>query len=87
MKYKEHEIDISITSFSEGVAIIPLEDGTIVCISEQDATEEELVIIAEIKADVKARPVIEVPEVIPQPTSEERISSLELLVLQLSGVI
>ncbi len=72
MIYKEHEIDITATDFLEGVAIIPLPNGEIVCIPEDGATSEELNIIQIIKADVEARPPIEHEPITPEPTLEQR---------------
>ncbi|MBN7773152.1 hypothetical protein [Clostridium aminobutyricum] len=60
INYKNHEIDISTTNYSDGVAIIPLPTGEIVCIPEEDATAEEMGIIEQIKADASAR-TIEAP--------------------------
>lgn len=87
IKYKEHEIDISTTNYSDGVVIIPLPNNEIVCIPEENCTSKEYEIIQCIKEDVKKRPVIEPVDIKPQPTQEDRISQLETLVLQLGGVL
>ena len=72
MIYKEHEIDITTTDYLEGVVVIPLPGGEIVCISEEGATSEELKIIQLIKADVEERPPIEHEPITPEPTLEQR---------------
>lgn len=77
MIYKEHEIDLTKTNYSDGVAIMPLPDGSIVCIPEQDATADELGIISEIKADVENR-IIEVVA----PTEEVLRLQYEALTVQ-----
>ncbi|GEM_PF-5384887 len=87
MKYKEYEIDISTANYSDRVAIIPLSDGSIICIPEENATGEEKEVICQIKEDVAGRSVEEVPVMEIIPTTEERISALETLALQLGGVI
>lgn len=56
MKYKDKEVPISNCNFNNGVAIIPLPDGSIDCIPEDGATESELSIIQQIKEDVESRP-------------------------------
>lgn len=77
MKYEEHEIDIATTNFTDGVAILPLPDGSIKCLPEQDATAEELAIIAEVKADVENRVIV-----VPEPTEEEIRSQYESLTVR-----
>lgn len=74
VKYKDYEIEISSCNYSDGSAYIPLPDSSVVCISKQDATAEELEIIALIKADVDGRePAPNVPIV----TLETRVVTLE----------
>lgn len=58
IKYKEYEIKISDCNFSENVAILKLDDGSIICIPEDGATTEEFEIIKAIKNDVESRPVV-----------------------------
>lgn len=87
LKYKEYDIDISTTNYSNGVAIIPLPNNEIICIPEENATIEQLNIIQQIKHNVEKRPKPEPVEVKQTPTQEQRISDLELLALQLGGVI
>ena len=53
MEYKD--LDISTARFEDGVAIVPLPDGQILCIPEEDATTEELGIIQQIKEDAANR--------------------------------
>ena len=78
MLYKEQEIDIATTFYSEGVAIIPLATGEIVGIPEDGATPEELDIIQQIKDDVESRPEPEPPPYAePEPTVEEYLIDLD----------
>jgi hypothetical protein len=76
MLYKDIEVDIAITNYSDGVAIIPFPDE-VVCIPEDGATLEELEIIRQIKEDVAGRPVVEPEPVVAPPTAEERLAALE----------
>ena len=73
MIYRDQEIDISKTNYNERVAMLPLQDGSIISIPEQDATAEELQIINTIKADVASRPIEEPPAIQTQPTSEQKL--------------
>lgn len=75
MVYKD--LDISIARFEDGVAIVPLPDGQILCIPEEDATIEELEIISEIKLDVESRPVEEIEEPEPEPSIDEYLVDLD----------
>ncbi len=78
MFYKDKEIDISTTNYSEGVAILPLPTGEIVCIPENGATHEELEIIRQIKEDVEGRSEPEpLPYAEPGPTIEEYLIDLD----------
>ncbi|QOX63664.1 hypothetical protein FRZ06_10025 [Anoxybacterium hadale] len=77
MLYKDHEIDISTTNYTAGVAIIPLPDGSIVCIPEEGATVEELELIQRIRDDVESRPAPEPIDVAPEPTTEEYLVDLD----------
>lgn len=80
MIYKEHEIDIATTNFSDGVAIIPLPDGSIVCVPEEGATADELEVILQIRADVESRPQPE-PVIVPvEPTTAEYLIDLDFRV-------
>lgn len=77
MIYKDHEIDISTANYTEGVAIILLQEGSIVCIPEDGATAEELELIQQIKDDVSNRPELE-PVIVPvEPTTEEYLIDLD----------
>jgi hypothetical protein len=86
MKYKEFDIDVSTTSYSDGVAILPLPDGSLICIPEEGATPEELEIIRQIREDVAGRPVQEPEEVVAAPTAEDRLAAVEEALAALMGV-
>ena len=86
INYKDHEIDIAKTNFSDGVAILPLPTGEIVCIPEEGATAEELELIEQIKADVAGRPPVEIPTVEALPSVEEQLSELKQLVADLASL-
>jgi hypothetical protein len=78
--YKNQEIDIRAINYSEGVAIIPLSDDSIVCIPEDGATAEELELIQQIRDDVESRPAFE-PVIAPvEPTTEEYLVDLDFRV-------
>lgn len=77
MLYKDQEIDISTTNYFEGVAILPLPSGEIVCIPEDGATQEELELIQQIRADVENRPAPEPVIAVIEPTMEEYLLDLD----------
>lgn len=77
MIYKNHEVEISTTSYSDGVVILPLPSGEVVCIPEEGATAEELELIQQIREDVSGRPDLEPVIVTAEPTAEEYLLDLD----------
>ena len=59
MTYKNFEIQPSSCAYTDGVAIIPLLNGEILCLPEEDCTAEEMELIQAIRDDVEGR-VVEV---------------------------
>lgn len=81
-------MDFSKCNIVDGIMIITNEDGSVTCIPEENCTSEECEMFRAFREafpEGKPKPVIE-----PQPyvkSDSERISDLELLILQLGGVI
>lgn len=69
--------NLSTTNYSEGVAIIPLPTGEIICIPKEGATAEEMELIQHIRDDVNNRPEPEPVVVTTEPTAEEYLIDLD----------
>lgn len=74
-------INIDKCNYAEGVAVLSLPDGGIMCLPEEDATPDELEVIQSIRAEVETRtPTPQDPPVVPEPVDEEKAAMAEAII-------
>ena len=73
----------------EAGLIIELSDGSIICIPEEDCTEDDRLVFEKYKELHKDdKPSVQEPKlVIPEPSIEERISAIETYILEKEGIV